>query len=293
MQTKTSDFKTEKLRFVVGCEMQTPASLQKTWEVLSKMITTMNDKISKENQKEIPGRDRLFERADYSGPFEFNEAVVQVFDDMISRSVPLYREVTESTVYMTAANYVEGTNIVDVGCSTGNTLQAIARVMKDSATLVGLDTSQPMLEKAKEKLEAFVGLHKIKLSNEDALAFDYHNSSVVILNYTLQFIPVAKRLMLLKRIYSGLVPQGIIIVSDKVTSSNTHFMKLQTCLYEGFKAKNGYSRTEIERKKAALDNVLIPLTWKKQLELITSAGFSTVEPMIKWNNFMSVIAQKG
>ena len=244
------------------------------------------------NRPRLPERDRLFEREDYSIPFEFNEAVVQVFDDMISRSVPLYREVTESTVYMSAANYVEGTNIVDVGCSTGTTLQTIARIMKNPATLVGLDTSQPMLEKAREKLESFVEFHNIKLFNESALDFDYHNSSVVILNYTLQFIPITRRLELLEKIYSGLVPQGIITVSDKVTSANTDFMKLQTSLYENFKTRNGYSRTEIERKKAALDNVLIPLTWKEQLELIESAGFSTVEPVMKWNNFMSIIAQK-
>jgi len=236
--------------------------------------------------------DNLFERPDYSGPFVFNEVVAQVFDDMVSRSVPLYREVTESTAHMARENYVFGTNIVDVGCSTGTTLQAIARIMEEPAALIGIDTSPPMLERAEEKLAAFAGFHNIKLSGESALDFDYKNSSVVILNYTMQFIPTAKRRKLLESIYSGLVIQGVIIVSDKVTSANSKFMKLQTFMYEEFKARNGYSAEEIERKKAALENVLVPLTWEEQLELIKSAGFSTVEPVIKWNNFMSVIAVK-
>ena len=36
--------------------------------------------------------DKIYSHPQSVHPFEFNERVVEVFDDMISRSVPLYRE---------------------------------------------------------------------------------------------------------------------------------------------------------------------------------------------------------
>jgi len=239
--------------------------------------------------------DRLFETGKYPVPFAFNDEVAQVFDDMVSRSVPLYKEVALLVAEWTNKFYQPGTTIYDIGCSTGTTIDLAARYLSHfdrRANFVGIDTSEPMLARAKSKLAGWSREHQIQLTNINALDMQYSNASVVIVNYTLQFIPVAQRLKLLKNIHDGLVPGGILFLSEKLRSCCPEFHELVTDSYERFKEVRGYSRTEIERKKEALDNVLVPLTLDEQSELLRSAGFNFFEPMIRWHNFTSFIAIK-
>lgn len=239
--------------------------------------------------------DRLFETGKYPAPFAFNDEVAQVFDDMVTRSVPLYKEVALLVAEWTNKFYQPHTTIYDIGCSTGTTIDLAARYLSHfdkKASFVGIDTSEPMLARAKSKLAGWSKEHKIELTSTSALDVHYTNASVVIVNYTLQFIPVAQRLALLKKIHDGLVPGGILFLSEKLRSCCPEFHELVTDSYERFKEARGYSRTEIERKKEALDNVLVPLTLEEQSELLSAAGFKYFEPMIRWHNFTSFIAIK-
>lgn len=239
--------------------------------------------------------DRLFATGRYPAPFAFNEEVAQVFDDMVSRSVPLYREVAVAVAEWTKKFYQPGTVIYDIGCSTGTTIDLSARYLNHwgkSAHYVGIDTSEPMLQRAAAKLQGWEGVHKVELRCSDALAEDYTNASVVVVNYTLQFVPVVQRAALLKKIHDGLRPGGILFLSEKLRSCCPEFHETVTDIYERFKESRGYSRTEIERKKEALDNVLIPLTLDEQSRLIAGAGFTRFEPMLRWHNFTSFIAVK-
>ena len=59
--------------------------------------------------------DHIFAGEGFPRPFEFNEAVVEVFDDMVSRSVPLYREVIDALLYWVALHCPKGARIYDLG----------------------------------------------------------------------------------------------------------------------------------------------------------------------------------
>jgi tRNA (cmo5U34)-methyltransferase len=239
--------------------------------------------------------DRLFARGRYPVPFAFNEEVAQVFDDMVSRSVPLYREVAVAVAEWTNKFYQPGTVIYDIGCSTGTTIDLSARYLAHfgkRARYVGIDTSEPMLQRARAKLAGWADTHTIDLCHQDALTVSYDNASVVVVNYTLQFIPVVQRAELLQKIHAGLRPGGILFLSEKLRSCCPPFHETVTDIYERFKESRGYSRTEIERKKEALDNVLIPLTLEEQTRLLRQAGFAHAEPMIRWHNFTSFVAIK-
>ena len=255
--------------------------------------------------------DDLFENGPWPKPFEFNEEVVRVFDDMVSRSVPLYREVIACAANWTRAYYQPGTRIVDVGCSTGTFLELIGRFLSQPATLVGIDNSEAMLEKAKEKLSVLGKSHQIELLCRSAVSAQapkasplelpthatvtdsiYDNSSVVVMNYTLQFLPLEQRRQLIDEVYAGLVPGGLLFVSEKVRSSTPQFQETITHQYEGFKERNGYARTEIERKKEALEHVLVPLTYEEQSGMLRNAGFAQVDTLIKLHNFTTFVARK-
>jgi len=243
----------------------------------------------------LGGRDQLFATGKAPVPFEFNEEVAQVFDDMVTRSVPMYKDVTKAVVEWAREFYTEGSRIYDIGCSTGTTIEAICRdfsINNRSGSFVGIDTSEAMLKRAEIKLKPWLSEHEISLRTENASKTPFSNASLVVMNYTLQFVPVYSRLDLLKSIYSGLNKDGILILADKVKSESPKLNQTQTKFYEKFKERAGYSQTEIERKKEALDNVLVPLTFDKQMEMVRAAGFEHVEPVYKWNNFVTLIAVK-
>jgi tRNA (cmo5U34)-methyltransferase len=233
--------------------------------------------------------DRIFAGLTYPRPFEFNKDVVEVFDDMVSRSVPLYRDVIDSILYWVAEHYQDGTAIYDLGCSTGTTIAAIAKAMPFSVNVQAVDNSQDMLDKAREKL-ASETRHSIEYRCENLQDVRIDNASLVIMNYTLQFVPVKDRLKLLTKIRDGLCPGGVLILSEKVRSENPIIQETATRIYEDFKCRQGYSRDEISRKKEALDNVLVPLSEKQQIEMLTQSGFQNCEIAMKWNNFTTFIA---
>ncbi|MFB2891330.1 carboxy-S-adenosyl-L-methionine synthase CmoA [Aerosakkonemataceae cyanobacterium BLCC-F50] len=239
-----------------------------------------------------PEKDELFQKEPWPKPFVFNEDVVNVFDNMISRSVPLYREVLACAAHWARAYYQPGTKIIDIGCSTGTFLELIGRFLQQPATLVGIDNSSPMLEKAREKLLPIQQIHQVELICDSAENCSFENSSVVIINYTLQFLPLQVRQKLLKSIYQGLVPGGLLFLSEKVKSPYPLFQETITRHYEAFKAYNGYAQTEIERKKEALENVLVPLTETEQLQMLKDSGFQQVDSLIKLHNFLSLVALK-
>ena len=236
--------------------------------------------------------DRLFENQLYPHPFEFNAEVAGVFDNMVSRSVPMYREVNHSIVEWACLNLQENDLIYDLGCSTGTTLLAIGQQARKPLRLTGVDQSEAMLSQAREKLSVLEGRHHISLLASDLGQFVPEDSAFIIMNYTLQFIPVARRRQILEKINASLRPGGIFYFSEKICSPVPEIQEVMTCSYEHFKRRQGYSSTEIERKKEALDQVLIPFTMDEHIKLLETAGFKHFEPVLKWNQFVSYVAVK-
>jgi len=91
--------------------------------------------------------DKIYSHPQPVSPFEFNERVVEVFDDMITRSVPLYRESLLRQAQLACHFYQPGTRIYDLGCSHGNFGLELLRQMEGrSFHLEAIDSSAPMLE---------------------------------------------------------------------------------------------------------------------------------------------------
>lgn len=238
-------------------------------------------------------KDQLFASQRYPKPFAFNAEVAGVFDDMVKRSIPLYCDVTPYLGDWALDYYKAGTNVYDIGCSTGTTMLHLSQRLEKPVTFIGIDNSPAMIEKAEEKLRAIPAQHRHHLVCDDVMTQNISNASIVILNYTLQFLPIASRYGLLKRIYDGLCPGGILFLSEKVRFDHPQFQETSTNIYENFKERQGYSRTEIEMKKEALDNVLVPFTEQEHRSALKNAGFHSYDSVMKWNNFMSLVAFKG
>lgn len=230
-------------------------------------------------------------------PFTFNEKVAHVFDDMAERSIPFYREVQKMLTDLTLTFFQEGSKIYDLGCSTATTSALVYQGLIDRGikdfTIKGIDSSAAMCQEAVVKLDS-IGASRdhVHITNGDFLAEDIHDASVVIMNYTLQFIDPLHREDIIKKIYKGLRHNGILLVSDKLLQSNTDISRTFIDKYYNMKRLNGYSDLEISQKREALENVLIPYTLEEETELFKECGFKGVDAFFSWYNFTSFICIK-
>lgn len=157
--------------------------------------------------------DKIFEKS-IKKQFEFDEDVASVFDDMLNRSVPYYKQTQELTIKF-ALNYLNKNDVVyDLGCSTASTLIELGKHSKYDLKLIGIDNSSAMLARASKKCKAF-GID-IELRNDDLLNTSYENAKLIISNYTLQFIRPLQREKLIQKIYNSLDKDGIFIFSERL-----------------------------------------------------------------------------
>ncbi len=239
--------------------------------------------------------DKLFSEIDPQiGEFAFDDNVARVFDDMISRSVPLYADVQRLVPVLADLLDHDPIKVVDLGCSTGTSLIHLARALPDrNLELIGVDNSRSMLAKCREKLVLLANqdptdaelLEQIRVFQDDVRSFEFSDASIVLMNYTLQFIDVESRPVVLSRIYDSLKNDGLILVSEKVVHQQPKMDDALVSLYFEFKRRQGYSELEISRKRDALENVLVPLTVDQNMEMFRAAGFAKVEVLLKWFNF--------
>ena len=234
-------------------------------------------------------RDQLFaDLVAEPSQFSFNEAVVDVFPDMIQRSVPGYGTVVRMTGVLTEQHAKEGTHVYDLGCSLGESIRAAELAIGDRAChLIGVDNAPAMIEKVREETHP---LSKIVWHLSDITQMEFKTASVVIMNFTLQFIPINERLKLLKQIRSAMVPGGLLILSEKLTMPDAEMNRLMVELHHDFKRSQGYSDLEIAQKRDAIDNVLIPETAEVHRTRLAQAGFSRSSIWFQCLNFASFIA---
>ena len=225
--------------------------------------------------------------------FDFGKKTSAVFDDMLHRSVPFYDEMQRMIRELAVEFAVDGTNVYDLGCSTGNTFLGIGNTLSKNVNLIGIDSSEEMLKKAKTKLkEAGISRKHEFLCHDLNRGFPVTNASVVIMNLTLQFIRPLYREKAISSIASGLNDGGCLILIEKVLSQHSTLNRLFIKFYYEFKKRNGYSELEISQKREALENVLIPYHFDENRQLLLKNGFSGCDIFFRWYNFCGILAIK-
>ena len=239
-------------------------------------------------------KDDLFRNRKSQGDFVFNEQVADVFEDMAVRSIPGYETIVSTIGGFAKKYYRSNSNIYDLGCSLGGVTFEICKQLGESDfNLVAIDNSEAMIERLVEKKTKIGGLeNSVKVLCEDISDTAIENASVVILNFTLQFLPPKCRNQLIKRIYNALIPGGILVLSEKIVLDDKSLNNLFIEMYHKFKESNGYSELEISQKRLALENILIPEPISVHKSRHVSAGFNSFEVWFQQLNFVSMISLK-
>ncbi|MCW8919611.1 MAG: carboxy-S-adenosyl-L-methionine synthase CmoA [Gammaproteobacteria bacterium] len=225
--------------------------------------------------------------------FTFDERVATVFPDMIRRSVPGYGEII-ALLGLFAEQYAQpDSTLYDLGCSLGAaTLSLRRRIQAANCRIIAIDNSAAMVERCRENITHDLATTPVEVRCADIREVAIDNASVVVLNFTLQFLPPEERLSLLQRIHHGLRPGGVVILSEKLHFEPHERQQFQEQLHLAFKRANGYSAMEISQKRTALEKVLRPDTLEQHRARLTQAGFDRVEPWFQAFNFVSIAALK-
>jgi tRNA (cmo5U34)-methyltransferase len=239
-------------------------------------------------------QDKIFKtKIEKSSDFKFDESVVNVFNDMVVRSVPLYSEIQRMIAEISQEYACPGSSIYDLGCSTGTTLIALDKVVDSSARFVGVDESKEMLDKCKTNFVENNPRRQMNVVHADlnhGVIID--NASVVILCLTLQFVRPINRPRLLQSVYKQLQPGGALILVEKILCENSAFNRQFIKYYYKMKKRNNYNEMEIAQKREALENVLIPYKISENIQMLEEAKFKSSEVFFKWYNFAGIVATK-
>ena len=228
-----------------------------------------------------------------TGLFAFDDNVARVFPDMIKRSVPGYATIVAMTGLLAGRYATAGSALYDLGCSLGaSTLAMRQNLRQPECRIIGVDNSTSMLERCRNIIDTDTHDTPVDLVCANLQDVSIEDASVVVLNFTLQFIPLEIRDAVLQRIYQGMRPGGIMVLSEKVTFEDPHLDELNIDLHHQFKRANGYSDLEVAQKRNALENVLLPETLQQHKTRIAQAGFSSCDVWFQCFNFASLVALK-
>lgn len=235
----------------------------------------------------------------YSSPkeslarFSFNKEVVDVFPDMINRSVPGYATIIDGIGKIAKQHCTDKPVVYDLGCSLGSVSLSIAKqTFEKSPHIIGIDNSEAMIEKCSQHINAFNYGHCIELQQGDLINANMKTCDLVVINFTLQFVEPSQRQSIINKVYKHLKPGGMLILSEKVKHSNSDVDNFLIELHHNFKRENGYSDLEISQKRSALEDVMKLDTIETHKSRLSEAGFSALTVWYQQFNFLSLIAIK-
>ncbi|QGH63345.1 carboxy-S-adenosyl-L-methionine synthase CmoA [Serratia proteamaculans] len=242
----------------------------------------------------MPNRDTLFSAPIAKlGDWTFDERVAEVFPDMIQRSVPGYSNII-SMIGMLAERFVQpDSQVYDLGCSLGAATLSMRRNIKVAGcNIIAVDNSPAMVERCRRHIDAFRADTPVEVIEADILDIKIENASMVVLNFTLQFLEPADRLRLLEQVYRGLRPGGALVLSEKFSFDDADVGELLFNMHHDFKRANGYSELEISQKRSMLENVMLTDSVDAHKTRLKQAGFEHAEVWFQCFNFGSLIALK-
>ena len=238
--------------------------------------------------------------------WEFDEKVTEVFDDMLTRSIPDYHTMRKLVAELVSQNVTSTSIVLDLGCSRGDNIASIMKYLKEKAPAlypgvkyIGVENSAPMVAAAKSALQEPIAAGMVDIQHHDIQAgiASYPmqtttNINIVCSVLTLMFIPMEARQTIVENLYEMMPEGGAFILVEKMLGSSGSIQEQMVNAYYDMKLENGYSEEDIETKAQSLEGVLVPMTMSANIEMLKQAGFQEVDCFWRWMNFGGLLAMK-
>jgi tRNA (cmo5U34)-methyltransferase len=225
--------------------------------------------------------------------WQFDASVTDVFDNMLVRSIPQYEVMREAVFELGSKFVTPQTSIVDLGCARGEALAPFVRTFGACNRFVGVEVSPTMLAAVRERFTGPIKDGIVDIRDLDLrTGYPPEKASVTLAVLTIQFTPIEYRHRIVKTVFEHTLPDGAFILVEKVLASTAQLDELFVERYHAMKARNGYTTEQIERKRLALEGVLVPVTARWNEDLLRDAGFRQIECFWRWLNFAGWIGVK-
>lgn len=208
---------------------------------------------------------------------EFSFDTVKDFSTHINQSIPTYGFLLKQVSQLATYFIQKDTNVVDLGCSTGNVFKALPLV--EGVRYIGIDNSENLLPESKPPYEYRL---------EDLNRFGMDQISLATSLFTLQFVPEARH-NIYEILKLNLVEGGAFINCEKIYSESAKMQDITNSLYYEFK-RGSFSTEEILQKEQDLREMARLKTLDEIMEDMRSIG--TPEIFWKSYNFVGIIVLK-
>ncbi len=220
--------------------------------------------------------------------WEFDSDVAKCFNNMLERSIPGYTDMRLLSYKLGKTFVSPDKYVVDLGASSG---EALRPYISDNIAkgFIGLEISEPM---RKEMHKQFPGVSVLDYDLRELKHTDFNNVNLVLSILTLMFTPIQYRPQIINEVYNMLPEGGAFIVVEKVLGASAQIDKLLVDSYYAMKVDNGYTLSDIQRKKASLEGIQVPLTADFNVQMLKAEGFKKVDCFYRNLNFAGWIAIK-
>jgi len=227
------------------------------------------------------------------GKWKFNGEVAQVFDNMLQRSIPQYDTMRKAIFDLACKFITPGDNIIDLGCSLGESLSSLIAMYGAHNRYIGVEMAPEMLRLVRQRFADWIETGYVKIEDIDLRTdFPKKYAGVILSILTLQFIPIEYRQRVVSHCHYWLKTGGALILVEKVLGETAELHEIYIERYLQMKKDNGYSQEEIDRKRIALEGVLVPVTAAWNEQMLKAAGFKYMDCFWRWMNFAGWIAIK-
>ncbi len=208
---------------------------------------------------------------------------VTQFDRHIKLIVPRYEELHEAVLRSIPPDLPEDVQILELGCGTGELTKKLCE-RYPNARITALDYSPRMLAVCREKLKRFG--NRVQLIEGDfAVSTFPRDCDVVISTLAIHHLTDPQKLELFKKIYTVLKRDGWFVNGDVVLFESSRHTFLQEQVRSEHASASGIDlkTLDAETHSGTGDNLS---TLKTQLHLLEIAGFSSIDVIWKYYQFV-------
>ncbi|MGD1003244.1 MAG: class I SAM-dependent methyltransferase [Minisyncoccia bacterium] len=176
-----------------------------------------------------------------------------------------------------ANNYHPGNLILDLGFGSGQ-VEELIWAKKQNIKIVGVDSSEPMIELAKKRLTPH--LHNLEIIKKNVAELTRSDVPKGTYQFALSVqvfheLTDSERTKLFKEVYSILEPGGSFLILDRIAIDTNIFSEsyetIRNRLEDLSPVKSEKTYEEFRRGLAAKDDQVIPV--ERYVELLGGAGF--------------------
>lgn len=228
---------------------------------------------------------------DIPHPWRFDDAVANAFAEHVRQSIPDYDEIYRLFRCIIHEWHDRPSTFLDLGTGTAEALAALAPEWRSGDTFIGVDSSDAMLERARETC---AGLHvEPQLISADLRSYEIPAFDVGILTFTLSFIEPADRHSLLEKIQNSASPSGVLLFADKIRYIRPMVASAVAQDHTSFKRRAGLSEEDVRAKAASLRGVQEPWELETYLDSLRSAGWRDPQVVHLATGFFACVSFAG